>query len=142
VAARAKQNRIKWLMGEGGQTCLEKQAMEKMTREFFQELYKKDPEVCPDDLLNFVQPKITEDTNEQLCKDFTNEKISNALFQIRPLKAPGPDEFLARFLRRNWDVMWQDVTRGVQQFFETGIMPAGINETSIVIIPKKDDPSI
>jgi hypothetical protein len=36
--------------------------------------------------------------------------------------------------------MRQDVTRGVKQFFKIGIMAAGINETSIVLIPKKDDP--
>jgi hypothetical protein len=66
AAARSKQNRIKRLMRDGGQTCSEKQAMERMTREFFQELYKKDPEVCPHDLLNLVQLKINKDTNEQL----------------------------------------------------------------------------
>jgi hypothetical protein len=37
--------------------------------------------------------------NEDLCKDFTDEEIGDALFQVGPLKAPGPDGFLARFFQ-------------------------------------------
>jgi kynurenine formamidase len=36
-------------------------------------------------------------TNDDLTKDFTDDEISNALFQIAPLKAPGADGFPARF---------------------------------------------
>jgi hypothetical protein len=45
--------------------------------------------------------QIIDDTNDQLCKDFFDEEISNALFQIGPIKAPGPDGFPARLYQRN-----------------------------------------
>jgi hypothetical protein len=35
--------------------------------------------------------------NESLCKEFTEEEIGDALFQIGPLKAPGIDGFLHGF---------------------------------------------
>jgi hypothetical protein len=35
--------------------------------------------------------------NEHLCKDLTDLEIADALFQMGPLKAPGPDGFPARF---------------------------------------------
>jgi hypothetical protein len=38
--------------------------------------------------------------------------------------------------------MKQYVTRGVQDFFATGKMPPGVNETSIVLLPKKDEPEL
>jgi hypothetical protein len=41
-----------------------------------------------------VQPKINAEINEALCKDFSNKEISDTMFQIGPLKAPGPDVFL------------------------------------------------
>jgi hypothetical protein len=41
---------------------------------------------------------------------------------------------------RNWALLCDDVIRAVQQFFIDGIMPEGVNDTSIVLIPKKNDP--
>ena len=79
--------------------------------------------------------------NNNLCKEFTNEEISNAMFQIGPLKAPGPDGFPARFFQRHWAVMKDDIINAVKLFFASGVMPDGINSTVIVLIPKIDSPS-
>jgi hypothetical protein len=77
-----------------------------------------------------------------MCKPFLDEEISDALFQIGPLKAPGPDGFPARFFQKNWELLQTDVIRVVQEFFQTGVMPHGVNETAIVLIPKKEDPEV
>jgi hypothetical protein len=83
-----------------------------------------------------------DEMNERLCKEFTGEEISNALFRIGPLKAPGPDGFPARFFQRHWEVMKHDIIRVVQEFFASSKMPPGVNETSIVLLPKKDEPEL
>jgi hypothetical protein len=57
-----------------------------------------------------------------------------------PLKAPGPDDFPARFFQRHWETLRTDVIQAVKQFFSDGIMPPGINETAIVLIPKGNNP--
>jgi hypothetical protein len=51
----------------------------------------------PNELLDLVRVKISEEMNTQLCREFSGEEISNALFQMGPLKAPGPNGFPARF---------------------------------------------
>ncbi|CAL5097923.1 unnamed protein product [Urochloa decumbens] len=56
---------------------------------------------------------------------FSDQEISDALFQIGPIKAPGPDGFPARFFQRNWELMKEDVTEAVKRFFTTGKMPEG-----------------
>lgn len=84
--------------------------------------------------------RVDEDMNKSLTKEFTEKEISDALFQIGPLKVPGWDGFPARFFQRNWGVLKKEVTDAVLSFFENGIMPEGINDTTIVLIPKNKNP--
>jgi hypothetical protein len=81
-------------------------------------------------------------SDDDLCKDFLEEEIGNALFQVSPLKALGLDWFLTHLFQQNWDVMRHDVIIGVKWFFMSGKMHEGVNDTSIVLIPKKDDPEL
>lgn len=111
-----------------------------MTRDFFRNLYEKDAEVFPHEMLELVNERISEEMNQRLTKPFEAEEVSNALFQIGPLKAPGPDGFPARFFQKNWDVLRDDVVKGVLGFFDNGILPEGVNDTVIVLIPKSKDP--
>lgn len=137
---RSRKNKISKLRKHDGSWCTSKAEMGKMATDFFSNLYTADTSVNPDVILQHVHGLISAEANENLCKDFTPEEISDALFQIGPLKAPEPDGFSARFFQRNWDVIKEDVVTAVQSFFENGLMPPGVNETSIVIIPKKDTP--
>jgi hypothetical protein len=54
--------------------------MEAMTRDFFQNLYEADLAVQPDELIQLLQPKVTANMKEALCKEFSNEEISDDLF--------------------------------------------------------------
>ncbi|XP_052167354.1 uncharacterized protein LOC127784202 isoform X2 [Oryza glaberrima] len=83
-----------------------------------------------------VRSKVTSDMNERLCKDFTEEEIGTAMFRIGPLKAPGLDCFPAHFYHRNWGILKDDVVRAVQSFFRRSVLPEGINDKTIVLIPK------
>jgi hypothetical protein len=145
VTVRAKKNHIKRLAKPDGQIIRDKKVMHGMVTDFFKTLYMADPEVSPEEVVNLLQLLTFRDMNESLCKDFSEEEISDVLFQIGPLKASGPDGFLARFFQHNWDV-WDvvkmDVIRAVWNFFDTGQMPPGVNDTTIVLIPKKDEPEL
>jgi hypothetical protein len=107
-----------------------------MVNDYFKTLYDKDDNVNPQVVSSLFEACITSDMNDELCKPFTDEEIGNALFQIGPLKAPGPDGFPARFFQRNWGVLKEDVINAVKRFFEEGRMPEGVNDTVIVLIPK------
>jgi hypothetical protein len=140
ATSRAKKNKIKLLKKDNGEVTKEKKEMESMARDFFQQLYNADPNVQPEGLLHLIQPKITEEMNKELCKEVSSEEVGDALFQMGPLKEPDPDGFPARFFQKNWETMKKDVITRVKYFFASRKMPQGINDTTIVLIPKKDDP--
>ena len=68
-----------------------------MTREFFRSLYEKEKEVFPQEILDHIERKISDDINTNLTRPFSAVEVSDALFQIGPLKAPGADGFPAQF---------------------------------------------
>ena len=137
---RRKKNTITRLKDGNGQWVEDKEGIQQMTTRFFKDLYTKDDKVAPQELIDMMQARVNEDMNNMLTKDFTEKEISDALFQIGPLKAPGPDGFPARFYQRNWDILKEDVVGAVKNFFADGIMPEGINDTTIVLIPKVENP--
>jgi hypothetical protein len=115
--------------------------MEETTTDFFQNLYTADASAQPDIITQTWQQKIDEHANATLCAEYTEEEISFALFQIGPQKAPGPDGFPACFYQRNWGTLKDDIIRAVKTFFDSGIMPDGVNDTTIVLIPKIKNPT-
>lgn len=70
-----------------------------------------------------------------LC-DFQPEEIDLTLSQMHPLKAPGPDGFLACFYQQHWATIGQEARRAVLSFLNSGIIDAADNNTFIALIPK------
>jgi hypothetical protein len=70
------------------------------------------------------------------------EEIDDALFYIGPLKAPSPDGFPARFFPTKLGYGEGGYYLRCAIFFQTSKMPAGINDTTIVMIPKVEKPEL
>ncbi|KAK1682165.1 hypothetical protein QYE76_043013 [Lolium multiflorum] len=137
---RARKNKIKGLEDSDGNWHTDTGEMRNLATDYFRHLFTADQSIDPPLIVNLFEEKVTVEMNEGLCADFTDKEIGDALFQIGPLKAPGLDGFPARFFQRNWGVLQGEITAAVKLFFETGVMPAGINDTALVLIPKLDDP--
>ncbi|XP_018473859.1 uncharacterized protein LOC108845090 [Raphanus sativus] len=60
---------------------------------------------------------------------------------MHPEKAPGPDGMPALFYQKFWDIVKDDLTLMVNKFLTDGIMPDGLNETNICLIPKTTKPN-
>ena len=83
-----------------GSWCTVPSDMERMANSYFKEIFTKDSTLDPQVVLDNIVPKVLAEMNDTLCKPYSEEGISNALFQIGPLKAPGCDGFPARFLSK------------------------------------------
>jgi hypothetical protein len=73
--------------------------MKDLTVAFFEDLYMVGHEVNPHQVLSLVELRVSQGMHEELSKEFLDKEISDALFQMGPLKAPGPDVFPVRFYK-------------------------------------------
>ena len=94
---RAKKNNISAIRRSDGSLSHDMDEIKRITNYFFKNIYSCDSMVNPSHILSLVKPVVNDKMNEDLCKHSSEQEISDALFQIGPLKAPGPDGFPARF---------------------------------------------
>jgi hypothetical protein len=99
ASRRKKKNRICKLKRSNGTWTSDTNEMEEITRDCFQGLYTRDDNVDHRIISDLMQQCVDDEMNHKLCAPFSEKDISDALFQIGPLKAPGPDGFPARFLQ-------------------------------------------
>ena len=123
-------------MDDTGNAHTDHASMAAMATSYFSNLFSADASLCADPVIDLINTHVTNHMNDGLCADFAEKEIAHALFQIGPLKSPGPDGFPVRFYQRNWDVLKEEVVGSVKQFFTDGAIPSELNTTTIVLIPK------
>ena len=107
---------------------------------FYQALYQSQGYSPMEELLQCVQPWVTEEMNHTLEREYTAAEVKQALFDMAPSKAPGVDGFTAGFYQRHWDVVGEDITTAILSFLNGGELPVGLNDTAITLIPKVHHP--
>lgn len=61
--------------------------------------------------------------------EFKAEEVWQALQQMHPTKAPGPDGMSPIFYQKYWDVVGYDVVNCVLGALNSGLLPCSLNET-------------
>ena len=87
-----------------------------------------------------MEAKVTEPMNDSLLKDFTADEVRQALDNIGDLKATGPDGMSAIFYKKFWDIIGDQIVMEVLGVLNGGPVPSEWNETTIVLIPKLNNP--
>ncbi|XP_019191056.1 PREDICTED: uncharacterized protein LOC109185569 [Ipomoea nil] len=95
-----------------------------------------------DDFFESIQPRVTAIQNEGLLRPFEESEVKSALFSMYPDKAPGPDGMNPGFYQHFWDVVGTDVSSYIVNCLNTCSLPGKLNETNIILIPKKKTPEI
>ncbi|KAL5543569.1 hypothetical protein UlMin_007353 [Ulmus minor] len=89
------------------------------------------------DFSTLVDPIVTEEDNAELLRIPTGEEVRNVVFSMGAFKAPGPDGMTALFYKHYWDIVGWDLVAVVREFFLSNLMTQRLNESFIVLIPKK-----
>jgi hypothetical protein len=77
--------------------------------------------------------------SHQLLAPFSREDVNKALVSIGDLKAPRPDGLHAILFKQFWNMLGE-LTDEVLQALNSSTIPQGRNDTTIVMIPKVDNP--
>ena len=77
-----------------------------------------------------------------LLQPYTPDEIRSALFQMHPLKSPGPDGMSLFFFQKYWNIVGPDVIEAVLSVLHSSHYLRKMNFTHIVLIPKKKKSTI
>lgn len=91
-------------------------------------------------VVNFIPELVTETMNEELVAPFSASEVKEVIFAMNPNKSPGPDGMNPGFYETYWDIVGPFVTEAYTQWLQDGILPSELNDTLIVLIPKKKLP--
>lgn len=75
-------------------------------------------------LLRSLPYRVTDSMNHLLIRMVTPEEVKDAVFSIKSDSAPGADGMSGFFFQSYWDTVGDQLTKEVQGFFETSIMPS------------------
>lgn len=91
-------------------------------------------------VLRVIRTWVTLAMNCMLLTSFSEADVINALNDMFPTKAPGPDGFLALFFKKYWSMVGLKTIEMCLAVLNWGESIEDMNETNIVLIPKTTNP--
>ena len=139
---RYKRNRIEELKNEARVVCTNEEEISNILIDYYQQLFIMASPTHVEEVLRVVPSIIIEEQNAMLTAKFVKAEIDEALQQMEPLKAPGPDGLPPLFYQKFWTSIGKDVSSAILNCLNLGFIPPSINRTFITLIPKVKSPTV
>ena len=140
ATARRKRNFIKSLKNDSGDLVDDQDQLMSMATSYFDQLFTTEVQEPDPAVFDKISPCITAEMNDLLTATYSRDEVRKAMFNIGDLKAPGPDGLHAIFYKRFWHIIGEDLTDEVLLAVNNKKVPEGWNDTTIVLIPKVENP--
>ncbi|XP_019170561.1 PREDICTED: uncharacterized protein LOC109166130 [Ipomoea nil] len=139
ASARRKKNFISSIKCDAG-NWVEGDDMHSTILNYFDNIFASNGLSCDDPLFEILSPRVTLEQNMMLDRPFETDEVKEALFSMYPDKAPGPDGLNPGFYQQFWEIVGGDVSDFIMNALNSCEFPEGLNDTNIVLIPKKEMP--
>ncbi|KAL0013129.1 hypothetical protein SO802_000198 [Lithocarpus litseifolius] len=140
ASQRNKRNYITGLENEAGLWMEDETEMGKIVERYFQDMFTTSQPDGFDSILDGIEPAVTAEMCVALDRNFQAEEVNQALKQMAPLTAPGPDGMSPIFYKTYWHIVGKDVTTMVLNALNSGVVHESLNPTFISLIPKIKNP--
>jgi hypothetical protein len=94
---------------------------------------KQSPEVT-----SHIPKLVTPEQNAALKRPISKEEVDQAVKDMPPGKAPGPDGFTTDFFHHCWDIIGNDVWEVIEESRSSGQVLQAFNATFLTLIPKEE----
>lgn len=135
---RKKLNNIAYLKTDAGEKIDDVQQMQDLTKQYFEGIYCAESNVTESNV-NMEERVISEEQNQMLTASIKFEEFTEALKQMHPDKASGPDGYSPAFFQQFWDLVGREVFLNSKKWLDECMFPTELNSTNLVLIPKKDN---
>lgn len=139
VVAKRRRGRIMQLKNHAGRWSTDEMELKHLALDYYKGLYSQDNHnPCNTQCWNF--PNLNRSSRWWLNRAVTESEIKHAMFELGPHKTPGPDGLPTCFYQKQWDWVGSSVCKFVLEVFASGVIPEGMNDSLICLIPKQAQP--
>ncbi|KAK2422548.1 hypothetical protein QL285_033075 [Trifolium repens] len=138
---RKKVNEIKRLKDVHGCWWHGEENVERIFVDYFTEMFTSSDPIEVEKTCEVVAGKLNVDQVMWCSQPFSREEVEEAIYQMHPLKAPGPDGLPALFYQKYWNIVGTEVCKLVLDILNNSTSPKSVNNTFIVLIPKCKNPN-
>lgn len=137
---RRARKKITGMRNDNGDLITNKDEIKEMIKSYFINQFDKDDNCDVVAALKGYFPNINSATRLEVMKPVSTEDITKAVKEMAPTKALGPDGLHAIFYQKMWEIVGDSVVNMANEFFSTGELQEGMNDTNIALISKIDNP--
>ncbi|XP_074299234.1 uncharacterized protein LOC141630292 [Silene latifolia] len=131
---RKRKNFIAKLIDDEGVIRMGDEKVGVVANNYFIELFSTAHPTNDETIFQGIETRVTGNMNDMLKREYCEDEIIEALNQMHPLKAPGPDGMNVLFYQSYWNTIGSTVIGTVLAVLRGELSSRDINKTNIVLI--------